>query len=84
MVINGTTPYKCITIRIGFDLCAIDIENFQGNKSLFFQEAQKLVVQVIQYVPGQLFALKIVKGIPPGFLGCTRFSLSLNTGQEAL
>lgn len=68
MVIDGASPYKCITVCVGFDLCAVNIEDFQCDQPFFFQAAQELVIQVIQYVSGQLFALKLIKCIPSGFL----------------
>ena len=63
MIIKGTSPYKCITVRVRFDLCSVDIQSFQCDKPFFFQSSKKLVIQVIQDISGKLMIYKIIKSV---------------------
>ena len=68
MVIDAATPYKGIMVSIGFYLGSVNEQFFERDQSFLFQSAQELVVQIIQYLRRQFFALEIVKSIPQGFL----------------
>ena len=68
MVIQRSTPDKCIAVCVGFDFSPVNEKFLQREQAFFFQASQKLVIQFIQNFPGQLFPFKIIESIPPWFL----------------
>ena len=48
MIVYASTPDKCVSVCVRFNLCPIDVEFFQRNESFFLQAAHKLIVQFIQ------------------------------------
>ena len=63
MIIDRPSPYKSIAVRIGFYFCAVDKKLFECNQSFFLQAAQKLVIQLIQYISSQFGILELIESI---------------------
>ena len=68
VIVKAAPPDEGVPVCICFDLCPINVQLFQGNKSFFVQAPHKLVIQFIQNFSCQFFPFKIEKNIPLWFL----------------
>ena len=48
MIVEAAPPDERISVCVCFDLCPIDVELFQRDKTFLFQTAHELVIQFIQ------------------------------------